>query len=104
MKTLQTVTAYQVVFSTYHNATKKYIAEGDALLQRLAAIAEANGVEGFSLRDQSGYYAKETEKSHILELIGATEAQAIAVSNAIKEAFSQMEVILKAEKQQLAFI
>ena len=86
---------YRVTFSTYINATGK--STGRRTLTRdLVAIANVNHVAGWSLTDQTGYWAGELEASHVLTLLDVAPEQARAVAMLIKNQYHQDAVILEA--------
>ena len=86
---------YKITFSTYINATGKHT--GSAVLTRdLVAIANVNHVPGWSLQNQTGYWAGELEASHALTLLDIAPEQARAVAEQIKRLYHQDAVILEA--------
>lgn len=86
---------YKITFSTYVNATGKHTSR-TSLTRDLVALANVNHVAGWSLQDQTGYWAGELEASHALTLLDAAPEQARAVAIQIKQLYSQDAVILEA--------
>lgn len=86
---------YKVTFSTYVNATGEHT--GKKTLQRdLVAIANVNHIQGWSLQDQTGFWAGEVEASHALTLLDVAPEQARAVAEQLKSLYHQDAVILEA--------
>ncbi len=94
---------FEIIFSTYINATKTTTPRLD-LERDLVAIAKVNGVNGFSLRDQLGYWAGELEQSHVLELLDIDKATAFSVAGQIKSKYKQDAVIVRPVTQAVYFV
>lgn len=85
---------YKITFSTYVNATGTHT-NRKALLSDLVAIANVNHVQGWSLSDQTGYWAGEIEASHALTLLDTTPGIARSVAEQLKSRYHQDAVILE---------
>lgn len=85
---------YKITFSTYVNATGTSTPR-KRLLSDLIEIANNNRVQGWTLSDQTGYWAGEVEQSHALTLLDIEPVQAKKVAEAIKLMYSQDAVILE---------
>jgi hypothetical protein len=85
---------YRITFSTYVNATGNSTPR-KKLLADLIELANGQGVQGWSLTDQTGCYAGELELSHNLTVFDTSSQQAEALAVAIKKHFNQLEVILE---------
>lgn len=94
---------YEIIFSTFINKTQASTPRLE-LEQDLVAIAKVNDVQGFSLRDQLGYWAGELEQSHVLELLDINKATAFAVANQIKSRYSQDAVIVRPVATTVYFV
>lgn len=94
---------FEIIFSTYINKTGKQTDQA-TLESDLVAIAKQHNIEGFSLRNQLGYWAGELEQSHILELLDTNKAQAFAVANELKTKYEQDAVIVRPVEQKVYFI
>lgn len=85
---------YKITFSTYVNATGTHTAK-KTLLSDLIAMANVNHVQGWSLTDQTGYWAGEVEASHALTLLDTTPEIARSVAGQLKRQYKQDAVILE---------
>jgi hypothetical protein len=85
---------YKITFSTYVNATGTHTPH-KTLLRDLVAIANVNHVQGWSLTDQTGFWAGELEASHALTLLDTTPEIARSVARQIKTQYHQDAVILE---------
>lgn len=85
---------YKITFSTYVNATGESTPRRK-LLSNLIEIANRNQIQGWTLTDQTGYWAGEVERSHALTLLDTSPEQARQVAGLIKHMFSQDAVILE---------
>lgn len=85
---------YKITFSTYVNATGTHTPK-KSLISDLIAIANINHVQGWSLQDQTGYWAGEIEASHALTLLDTTPAIARSIAEQIKQHYHQDAVILE---------
>lgn len=85
---------YKITFSTYVNATGT-TTNRKRLLSDLIEIANRNHIQGWTLTDQTGYWAGEVERSHALTLLDVEPSQARAVAGLIKHMYSQDAVILE---------
>jgi len=94
---------YAIIFSTYVNATKKHTPQHE-LENKLVQIAKEHAINGFSLRNQLGYWAGELEQSHVLELLDTNKAQAFQVANELKTMFIQDAVIVRPIENKVYFI
>jgi len=94
---------YEIIFSTYVNRTKKSTSKYE-LEQDLVTIAKVNDVQGFSLRDQLGYWAGELEASHVLELLDCDKAKAFSIARQLKSKYEQDAVIVRPVASTTYFI
>lgn len=94
---------FEIIFSTYVNKTGKHTGR-QQLETDLVSLAKKHNIEGFSLRDQLGYWAGELEQSHVLELLDTNKAQAFAVANELKTKYQQDAVIVRPVEQKVYFI
>lgn len=85
---------YQITFSTYVNATGKTTPRS-TLLSDLLEFANNAGVQGWTLRDQTGMWAGEIEASHSLTLLDVEPVVAREFAKQIKKHYSQDAVILE---------
>lgn len=85
---------YKITFSTYVNATGTHTPK-KTLLSDLISIANVNHVQGWSLTDQTGFWAGEIEASHALTLLDTTPDIARTVAEQIKHRYHQDAVILE---------
>lgn len=85
---------YKITFSTYVNKTGK--STGITTMQLdLVQIAISNSIQGFTLTDQTGYWAGELEHSHALTLLDTSPEQARQVALELKQLYEQDAVILE---------
>lgn len=94
---------FEIIFSTYINKTRTQTPRHE-LEQDLCTIAKVNDVQGFSLRDQLGYWAGELEQSHVLELLDTNKATAFSVARQLKSKYSQDAVIVRPVESKAYFI
>lgn len=85
---------YKITFSTFVNSTGQSISKR-ALQLDLVEIAGRNHIQGFTLTDQTGYWAGELEASHALTLLDTSPAQARKVATELKKHYKQQAVILE---------
>lgn len=94
---------FEIIFSTYINATGTQTPRLE-LEQDLCTIAKVNDVQGFSLRDQLGYWAGTLEQSHVLELLDCPKSKAFSVARQLKAKYSQDAVIVRPVESKTYFI
>lgn len=94
---------WEIIFSTYVNSTGKHTTRHD-LETGLVAVAKANDVQGFSLREQLGYWAGELEQSHVLELLDCPKAKAFSVASQLKAKYEQDAVIVRPVENKVYFV
>lgn len=86
---------YKITFSTYVNQAGTSTPAG-TIRDNLVAISKRHNIQGFTLANQTGYWAGELEASHALTLLDTSPEQAKAVALAIKSTYHQDAVILEA--------
>ena len=94
---------YEIIFSTYINKTKTYTPRKQ-LESDLVDVAKNNNVQGFSLRNQLGYWAGELEKSHVLELLDTSKTVAFEVAQELKQLYKQDAVIVRPVETEVYFV
>ena len=94
---------YEIIFSTYNNKTKQQKKRHE-LEADLVELAKINGLQGFSLTDQLGYWAGELEQSHILTLLDVNKKTAFDIAEQLKSKYEQQAVIVRPTQQVNYFI
>ena len=94
---------YEIIFSTNNNKTKQQKKRHE-LEADLVELAKINGLQGFSLTDQLGYWAGELEQSHILTLLDVNKKTAFDIAEQLKSKYEQQAVIVRPTQQVNYFI
>lgn len=94
---------YIITFSTYVNKTGD-VSTTEEVETYLVTLAKKYNIQGFSLTEQLGYWAGETETSYILTLLDSHKRIAVDVAEEVKKHYQQDAVILKPDNSKVYFI
>jgi hypothetical protein len=94
---------WQIIFSTYINKTGNETGRLE-LEDYLVKLAEKRNIQGFSLSNQTGFWAGVKETSYNLTLFDISKQKAFELAREIKNHFEQDSVIIKPIEEQVYFI